>query len=118
MSFPNDDFMSFMGYRNMVVEEKIEECLSAARRGETSVSINRDDLTDDEVRRISEVINADYMVEGDLRREQSLNIKRLVEIGCYRGRRHRMGLPVRGQNTKNNARTRKGPKKAVAGKKK
>ena len=58
------------------------------------------------------------VVEGDLRREQSLNIKRLVEIGCYRGRRHRMGLPVRGQNTKNNARTRKGPKKAVAGKKK
>lgn len=58
-----------------------------------------------------------HLVEGDLRREISLNIKRLVEIGCYRGRRHRLGLPVRGQNTKNNARTRKGPKKTVMGKK-
>ena len=60
----------------------------------------------------------DYEVEGDLRREESLNIKRLIEIGSYRGRRHRMGLPVRGQNTKNNARTRKGPKRTIAGKKK
>ena len=63
-------------------------------------------------------IDGDYKVEGDLRREESLNIKRLIEIGSYRGRRHRMGLPVRGQNTKNNARTRKGPKRTIAGKKK
>ncbi|MGL5270724.1 MAG: 30S ribosomal protein S13 [Selenomonadaceae bacterium] len=76
------------------------------------------DLTEDEVAKLRDAIDKQCTVEGDLRREQSLNIKRLVEIGCYRGRRHRMGLPVRGQNTKNNARTRKGPKKAVAGKKK
>ena len=76
------------------------------------------ELTDEEVKRISEVIEADYMVEGDLRREVALNIKRLQEIGCYRGIRHRKGLPVRGQNTKTNARTRKGPKRTVANKKK
>ena len=76
------------------------------------------DLTDDEVRKISDYINENVMVEGDLRRETALNIKRLQEIGCYRGIRHRKGLPVRGQNTKNNARTRKGPKKTVANKKK
>ena len=76
------------------------------------------ELTDDEVKRISEVIDADYMVEGDLRREVAMNIKRLQEIGCYRGIRHRKGLPVRGQKTKTNARTRKGPKRTVAGKKK
>ena len=76
------------------------------------------ELTDDEVKRISEVIEADYMVEGDLRREVAMNIKRLQEIGCYRGIRHRKGLPVRGQNTKTNARTRKGPKRTVANKKK
>ena len=76
------------------------------------------DLTDEEVKRISDVIDADYLVEGDLKREVALNIKRLQEIGCYRGIRHRKGLPVRGQNTKNNARTRKGPKRTVAGKKK
>ena len=76
------------------------------------------DLTDDEVRRISEIINADYNVEGDLRREIAMNIKRLQAIGCYRGIRHRKGLPVRGQKTKTNARTRKGPKKTVANKKK
>ena len=76
------------------------------------------DLTDDEVRRISEIINADYTVEGDLRREIAINIKRLQEIGCYRGIRHRKGLPVRGQKTKTNARTRKGPKRTVANKKK
>lgn len=76
------------------------------------------DLTEDEVVKLRDIIDKQVVVEGDLRREQSLNIKRLVEIGCYRGRRHRMGLPVRGQNTKNNARTRKGPKKVVAGKKK
>ena len=76
------------------------------------------DLTDDEVARIRDVIDAEFMVEGDLRRETALNIKRLQEIGCYRGIRHRKGLPVRGQNTKNNARTRKGPKRTVANKKK
>ena len=76
------------------------------------------DLTDDEVRRISEVVNTDYTVEGDLRREIAMNIKRLQEIGCYRGIRHRKGLPVRGQKTKTNARTRKGPRKTVANKKK
>jgi small subunit ribosomal protein S13 len=76
------------------------------------------DLTDDEVKKISEVIDKNMIVEGDLRREIALNIKRLQEIGCYRGVRHRKGLPVRGQKTKTNARTRKGPKKTVAGKKK
>ncbi len=76
------------------------------------------DLTEDEVRKLRDTIDRDYMVEGDLRRERSQNIKRLMEIGCYRGLRHRRGLPVRGQNTKTNARTRKGPKKTVAGKKK
>ena len=76
------------------------------------------DLTDDEVKRIAEIINETQMVEGDLRREIALNIKRLQEIGCYRGIRHRKGLPVRGQKTKTNARTRKGPKKTVANKKK
>ena len=76
------------------------------------------DLTDDEVKRLSEVINETQVVEGDLRREIALNIKRLQEIGCYRGIRHRKGLPVRGQKTKTNARTRKGPKKTVANKKK
>ena len=76
------------------------------------------DLTDEEVKRISEVIDENYLVEGDLRRETAMNIKRLQEIGCYRGIRHRKGLPVRGQNTKNNARTRKGPKRTVANKKK
>ena len=76
------------------------------------------ELTDDEVKSIAEVIDAEYMVEGDLRREIALNIKRLQEIGCYRGIRHRKGLPVRGQKTKTNARTRKGPKRTVANKKK
>ena len=71
------------------------------------------DLTDDEISRLREVIDKEYKVEGDLRREISLNIKRLIEIGCYRGRRHRQGLPLRGQRTKTNARTRKGPKKTV-----
>ena len=77
------------------------------------------DLTDDEVSKLRDIIDSDYVVEGDLRRERSQNIKRLMEIGCYRGMRHRRGLPVRGQNTKTNARTRKGPKRMqVAGKKK
>ncbi len=73
------------------------------------------DLTEAEVIAIRESISADYRVEGDLRRQVQLNIKRLTEIGCYRGRRHRMNLPVRGQRTRTNARTRKGPKKTVAG---
>ena len=76
------------------------------------------DLTDEEVARIRDIIDASQVVEGDLRREIAMNIKRLQEIGCYRGIRHRKGLPVRGQNTKNNARTRKGPKRTVANKKK
>ena len=76
------------------------------------------DLTDEDVKKISAVIDETQMVEGDLRREIALNIKRLQEIGCYRGIRHRKGLPVRGQKTKTNARTRKGPKSTVANKKK
>lgn len=76
------------------------------------------DLTDEEVGKIREVIDASQQVEGDLRREIALNIKRLMEIGCYRGIRHRRGLPVRGQKTKTNARTRKGPRRTVANKKK
>ena len=76
------------------------------------------DLSESDVAKLREYIEHNLKVEGDLRREVSLNIKRLVEIGCYRGVRHRRGLPVRGQNTKQNARTRKGPKKQVAGKKK
>lgn len=75
-------------------------------------------LSDEEISKIRDAIENGYTVEGDLRREIALNIKRLTEIGCYRGRRHRMGLPVRGQRTKTNARTRKGPKRTMAGKKK
>ena len=85
-------------------------------------SINPDtrvkDLTEEEAAKLRDCIEREYNVEGDLRREIGLNIKRLVEIGCYRGVRHRRNLPVRGQNTKNNARTRKGPKRTIAGKKK
>jgi small subunit ribosomal protein S13 len=89
----------------------------------TKVSVEPDrkvrDLTEDEVVKLRELIDSELTVEGDLRRERSQNIKRLQEIGCYRGMRHRRGLPVRGQNTKTNARTRKGPKRMqVAGKKK
>ena len=95
---------------------------SSATRILKEAKVNPDtrvrDLTDDEVKRLSEVINETQVVEGDLRREIALNIKRLQEIGCYRGIRHRKGLPVRGQKTKTNARTRKGPKKTVANKKK
>ena len=76
------------------------------------------DLTDDEVIRIRETIDRDFQVEGDLRREVAMNIKRLMDLGCYRGIRHRRGLPVHGQRTHTNARTRKGPAKAIAGKKK
>ena len=75
-------------------------------------------LTDAEVLQIREIVDRDYMVEGDLRRETAMNIKRLMDLGCYRGLRHRKGLPVRGQRTHTNARTRKGPAKAIAGKKK
>ncbi len=75
-------------------------------------------LTDQEVLQIREVIDRDYVVEGDLRRETAMNIKRLMDLGCYRGLRHRRGLPVRGQRTHTNARTRKGPAKPIAGKKK
>ena len=77
-----------------------------------------DDLTEVEVGRIRDIIDHEYKVEGDRRREVSMNIKRLMDLGCYRGLRHRRGLPVRGQKTKTNARTRKGPRKTVAGKKK
>jgi len=89
----------------------------------TQIGIDPDravrDLTDDEVSKLRDLIDTDLLVEGDLRRERSQAIKRLMEIGCYRGVRHRRGLPVRGQNTKTNARTRKGPKRmSVAGKKK
>ncbi|ACZ19390.1 30S ribosomal protein S13 [Thermanaerovibrio acidaminovorans] len=86
----------------------------------TGVDPNRrtKDLTDEEAQRIRNEIENNYKVEGDLRREVAMNIKRLMDIGCYRGLRHRLGLPVRGQRTRTNARTRKGPKKTVAGKKK
>lgn len=76
------------------------------------------DLTEDELLRIRETIDSDYLVEGDLRREVAMNIKRLMDMACYRGLRHRKGLPVRGQRTHTNARTRKGPAKPIAGKKK
>ncbi|HLX39080.1 MAG TPA: 30S ribosomal protein S13 [Ktedonobacteraceae bacterium] len=76
------------------------------------------DLTEEEVNRLREVIDREHKVEGDLRREVDMNIKRLIEIGCYRGMRHRRNLPVRGQRTRTNARTRRGPKRTVAGKKK
>ena len=82
------------------------------------VNIKVQDWTDDQAARVREIIGNDYKVEGDLRSEVQLNIKRLMDIGCYRGIRHRLGLPVRGQSTKNNARTRKGRKKTVANKKK
>lgn len=95
--------------------------LSSSKKILEKAGINPDtrikDLTDEEVNSIRKVIDESYKVEGDLRREVALNIKRLTEIGCYRGLRHRRGLPVRGQKTKTNARTRKGPKR-LAGKKK
>jgi len=96
--------------------------LSTSKKILAETGINPDtkskDLTDDEVVKLRDVIDHQYVVEGDLRRDIQMDIKRLIDIGCYRGRRHRLGLPVRGQNTKNNARTRKGPKKLVQGKKK
>ena len=96
--------------------------LTLSREILTKTGINPDtrvkDLTESEISKLRETLDHGYKIEGDLRREESMNIKRLEEIGCYRGRRHRAGLPVRGQNTKNNARTRKGKKKTVANKKK
>jgi small subunit ribosomal protein S13 len=91
-----------------------EICAKAEIEGESKTDV----LSDGEVVRLREIIERDYKVEGDLRREISQNIKMLMDIGCYRGLRHRRGLPVRGQRTHTNARTRKGPKKTVAGKKK
>lgn len=96
--------------------------LTLARQIVATTGINPDtrvrDLTEEEVAKIREALDKDYKVEGDLRREESLNIKRLIEIGSYRGKRHRAGLPVRGQRTKTNARTRKGPKRTVGAKRK
>ena len=96
--------------------------LSSSQKILAKTGVNPDtrvrDLTEDEVQKIREVIGSEYKVEGDLRRETALNNKRLIEVNSYRGKRHRAGLPVRGQRTKTNARTRKGPRKAVAGKKK
>ena len=96
--------------------------LSTSQKILATTGINPDtrikDLTEDEVNEIRNYVNKNLMVEGDLRRDVALNIKRLVEIGCYWGIRHRKGLPVRGQKTKTNARTRKGPKKTIANKKK
>ncbi|MBR0088012.1 MAG: 30S ribosomal protein S13 [Lachnospiraceae bacterium] len=97
--------------------------VSTSKKILAAANVNPDtrvrDLTDEETATIARVIDeTDILVEGDLRREVAMNIKRLQEVGCYRGIRHRKGLPVRGQNTKNNARTRKGPKKTVANKKK
>jgi small subunit ribosomal protein S13 len=96
--------------------------VSSSRKILAAAGINPDtrvkDLTEDEVGKIRAEIDKEYIVEGDLKREVQLNIKRLVEIGCYRGIRHRRGLPVRGQRTKTNARTRKGPAKTIANKKK
>ncbi len=95
---------------------------SSAKKILAEAGVNPDtkvqDWTDDQAAKIREIIGAKYKVEGDLRSETQLNIKRLMDIGCYRGIRHRIGLPVRGQSTKNNARTRKGRKKTVANKKK
>ena len=93
---------------------KSKEILSKAQ---VSPDVRTDNLSDAEVRRIREIIDAQYKVEGDLRREVSMNIKRLMDLGCYRGLRHRRGLPVRGQRTHTNARTRKGPRRNVMSRK-
>jgi small subunit ribosomal protein S13 len=96
--------------------------LSSSKKILAATGVNPDtrvkNLTDDEAQKIRAELENNYKVEGDLRRDISMNIKRLMDIGCYRGLRHRLGLPVRGQHTKTNARTRKGPKRTVAGKKK
>jgi len=94
---------------------KSEEILTKA---EIDFNVRTDDLTEGEVRTIRNILDAEYKVEGDLRREVALNIKRLMDLGCYRGLRHRRGLPVRGQRTRTNARTRKGPRRAAIKKKK
>ena len=102
-------------YIHGIGQKKADEIMAALHiPGERRVS----QLTDQEVLQIREMIDRDYVVEGDLRRETAINIKRLMDLGCYRGLRHRRGLPVRGQRTHTNARTRKGPAKAIAGKKK
>lgn len=88
------------------------------RKAEIDFGVRTDDLTEGEVRTIRNILESDYKVEGDLRREVALNIKRLMDLGCYRGLRHRRGLPVRGQRTRTNARTRKGPRRAAIKKKK
>ena len=106
---------------NFVAAVLLEECVFGHPRLEAvflGPGRRVHELTDAEVLQIREAIDRDYMVEGDLRRENSMNIKRLMDLGCYRGLRHRRGLPVRGQRTHTNARTRKGPAKAIAGKKK
>lgn len=96
--------------------------LTLSRKILAATGVNPDtrvrDLTEEEISKLREIIDKNYKVEGDLRREEQLNIKRLIEIGSYRGRRHRQGLPVRGQRTKTNARTRKGPKRTVGAKRK
>lgn len=94
---------------------KAEEICRKAQVGE---DVRTDDLTEGEIRRIRELLQTEYKVEGDLRREVALNIKRLMDLGCYRGLRHRRGLPVRGQRTRTNARTRKGPRRVAIKKKK
>ena len=96
------------------VKKVCDKCKIIHRRGVVRVK----DLSEDEIRRITRVIQDDVKVEGDLRKEVAMNIKRLMEIGCYRGVRHRRGLPVRGQRTHTNARTRKGPRRATVAKKK
>ncbi len=102
-------------YIHGIGQKKAQEIMEKVRLApERRVS----QLTDQEVLQIREMIDHDYVVEGDLRREVAMNIKRLMDLGCYRGLRHRRGLPVRGQRTHTNARTRKGPAKAIAGKKK
>lgn len=95
---------------------KVSKDILAKAKIETTTRVR--DLSDDQADAIRDVIDADFIVEGDLRREVALNIKRLMDLGCYRGLRHRRGLPVRGQGTRQNARTRKGPRKAAAVKKK
>jgi small subunit ribosomal protein S13 len=88
------------------------------RKAGVNLATKSDHLTDDEVTRIRRIIDGEYKVEGDLRREVTMNVKRLMDLGCYRGLRHRRGLPVNGQRTHTNARTRKGPRRSVVGKKK
>lgn len=99
------------GIGRSLAKEIVEKC-------DIDPQVRMGDLSDEDLSKIREVIDNDYHIEGDLRRERAMNIKRLQDIGSYRGRRHRLGLPVRGQRTKTNARTRKGPARAIAGKKK